>query len=171
MGRDAMRAMFTNKTGRLVIFNDTGAVEWSGEEGYGGTRMFYTYTETDKIQRDIVSGDGYDGKGVYFQPRNLIFDMDADGKKDVVVIRNKDAADGFFGQLRRFKSGSIEIYQWNEMGLAPETSPKKLPGQVTDMAVTDYDNNGKNEILITLIKNPNNFFSEKSKSMIVAYDM
>ena len=171
MGRDSMRAMFTNKTGRLVIFNETGAVEWSGEEGYGGTRMFYTYTETDKIQREITSGDGYDGRGVYFQPRNLVFDMDADGKKDVVVIRNKDAADGLFGQLRRFKSGSIEILRWSEMGLAPEVSPKKLPGQVTDMAVTDYDNNGKNEILIALIKNANNFSSDKSKSMIVAYDM
>nr|NJM01246.1 hypothetical protein [Desulfobacula sp.] len=168
---DAMKAMFTNKIGRLVMFNETGVVEWSGEEGYGGTRMFYTYTEKDKIQRDVTSGDGFDGKGVYFQPRNLVFDMDADGKKDVVVIKNKDAADGMFGQLRRFKSGSIEIYQWNEMGLAPETSPKKLPGQVTDMAVTDYDNNGKNEILITLIKNANNFSQENSKSMIVAYDM
>ncbi len=171
MGSDSMRAMFTNKTGRLVIFNETGAVEWSGEEGYGGTRMFYAYTETDKIQRDLVSGDGFSGKGVYFQPRNLVFDVDADGKKDVVVIKNKDAADGMFGQLRRFKSGSIEILKWTEMGLAPETSPKKLPGQVTDMAVTDFDNNGKNEILITLIKNANNFSSEKSKSMIVVYDL
>jgi TolB-like protein len=171
MGADSMRAMFTNRIGRLVIFNETGAVEWSGEEGYGGTRMFYTYTEKDKIQREITSGDGYDGRGVYFQPRNLVFDMDADGKKDVVVIRNKDAADGLFGQLRRFKSGSIEILRWSEMGLAPEVSPKKLPGQVTDMVVTDYDNNGKNEILITLIKNANNFSSDKSKSMIVAYDM
>ncbi|MCM2284928.1 MAG: FG-GAP-like repeat-containing protein [Desulfobacula sp.] len=171
MGPDSMRAMFTNKIGRLVIFNETGAVEWSGEEGYGGTRMFYTYTETDKIQRDLVTGDGFFGKGVYFQPRNLVFDVDADGKKDVVIIKNKDAADGLFGQLRRFKGGSIEILRWSEMGLAPETSPKKLPGQVTDMAVTDYDNNGKNEILITLIKNANNFSSENSKSMIVAYDM
>ena len=57
------------------------------------------------------------------------------------------------------------------MGLAPETSPKKLPGQVTDMTITDYDNNGKNEILITLIKNANNFSQEKSKSMIVVYDL
>jgi len=171
MGSDAMRGMFTNKTGRLIIFNETGAVEWSGEEGYGGTRMFYTYMETDKIQRDLVTGDGFFGKGVYFQPRNLVFDMDGDGKKDVVVINNKDVADEFFGQLRRFKSGSIEILKWSEMGLSPEASPKKMPGQVTDMAITDYDNNGKKEILITLIKNANNFSSEKSKSMIIAYDM
>ena len=171
MGSDSMRAMFTSKTGRPVIFNDTGVVEWSGEEGHGGTRIFYTYMETDLIQRDIVSGDGFDGKGVYFQPRNLVFDMDSDGKKDVVVIKNKDAADGLFGQLRRFKSGSIEILKWSEMGLSPETSPKKIPGQVTDMTITDYDNNSKKEILITLIKNANNFSSEKSKSLIIVYDM
>ncbi len=170
-GSNVLRAMFTDKVGRLTIFNENGVKEWSGEDGYGGSTLYYTYMEKDKIQRDLTAGDSDEGKGVYFQPRNIVFDMDSDGKKEVVVIKNKEAADGLFGQIRRFKTSGIEILKWSEMGLSPETAPKKLPGQVTDMVIADYDNNSKKEILITLIKNANNFSSEKSKSMIVVYDM
>lgn len=163
---DKMNALFTDKRGRLTIFNENGQIEWSGEEGYGGTRLYYTFVEKDQFIKDVS-----EGKGEYFQPRSLVFDIDSDGKKDVLVIKNKNASGNMFQQLRKFKGGSIEILTWNEMGLSPEKAPKKIPGQITDIVMDDYDNNSKNELIITLIKKTNNFSPEKSKSMIIAYDI
>ncbi|MCD4718999.1 MAG: CsgG/HfaB family protein [Desulfobacula sp.] len=165
-GTDEMSVLFTDEQGRLTIFNENGRIEWSGEEGYGGSKLYYTFMEEDEFIKDVSLG-----KGVYFQPRNIVFDIDLDGRKDVMVIKNKDASGNMFQQLRKFKTGGIEILAWNEMGLSPENAPKKMPGQITDIFIGDYDNNSKNELIITFIKRRNNFSSEKSKSMIIAYDM
>lgn len=163
--------LFTDEDGRLVLFSETGKIEWSGEEGYGGSKLFYTLVEKGIFEKNSTSKNPIADKGVFFQPRNLVADTDSDGKADVLVIRNVDAADNFFGRIRRFKSGSIELLKWNEMGLSPDRAPKKLPGQITDFVLSDFDNNGKGELLITLVKNRNNFSPEDSKSLIVAFDL
>ena len=166
IGSDKKSAVFTDKQGKLTIFNENGSIEWSGEEGYGGSKLYYTFVEKDEFIKDVSQG-----KGEYFQPRNIVFDMDSTWNKYVIVIKNKNASGNLFQQLRKFKRGSIEILRWNEMGLSAENAAKKIPGQITDIAMGDYDNNSKNELIISLIKRRNNFASEKSKSMIIAYDL
>jgi len=166
IGGKGMSALFTDKQGRLTIFDEMGKVEWSGDDAYGGSMLYYTFVEKDEFVKDVS-----EGRGAYFQPRNIIFDMDSDGKKDVIVIKNNNARTELFGQLRKFKSGSIEVLKWNEMGLSSENTPKKIPGQITDMAVGNYDNNSRKELIVAIIKKRDNFSSKKSKSMIIAYDM
>ncbi len=165
-GNIADGSLFTDQIGRLTIVNENGTVEWSGEEGYGGSKLFYEFKETDTIIQDIS-----EGKGTYFQPRSLVFDFKSDGKKEVFTIKNKDAAGNLFGGYRHFKSGSIEILTWSQMGLLSEHAPKKIPGQVTDLAIGDFNHSGKKELLVSFIKKRNNFSSKNSKSMIVAYDL
>lgn len=158
--------IFLNADGHLNLAADNGQVEWSGEEAYGGSKRFYTYIDKDKALMDAA-----DGNGVYFQTRNIVYDVGDDGKLEAVIIKNKEAADYLFGELRNFKSGSIEIMKWNEMGLFPNTAGKRVPGQITDIMVGDFDNNGKKELLVTLVKKRNNLSSKKSKSIVVAYDL
>ncbi len=166
IGNVVSARVFTDKEGRLVIFNEAGAVEWSGEEGYGGSKLFYEFKETDKYLRDHT-----EGSGAYFQPRNIVFDFGSDGKKEVFIIKNVDVSGGLFAQVRRYKTGGLEIMNWSEMGLSPDRAPKKIPGQITDIAIAKVDNSLKPALLVAFIKKRDNLSSKDSKSMIIAYDM
>jgi len=166
IGTDKKSFVFTDKLGRLTIFNENGSVEWSGEENYGGSKLYYAFVEKDEFIKDVSIG-----KGEFFQPRNIVLDLGPDGKRGVVVIKNKDSSGNLFQQLRKYKSGNIEILNWSEMGLSPENAPKKIPGQITDIAMGDYDNNSKAELIVSIVKKRNNFVSKESKSMIIAYDL
>ncbi len=158
--------IYTNQDGRLNLVNENGRLEWNSEPGYGGSKLFYNFYEQD-ITRDMDRK----GKGVFFQPRNIVLKKESDGKQKVLVIKNNESADYTFGRIRTYKSADIELMQWTEMGLASQRAAKKIPGQVTDMAVTNVDQNDKKELMVTVVKKRNNFSSKKSKSIIIAYDL
>lgn len=158
--------LYTDQVGQLNIFSETGAVEWSGQKGYGGSRLYYEFKEIDNVTHGTA-----DGKGAFFQPRSLVYDVGSDGTMDVFVIKNTEAAGNFFGRIRNFNGGEIEMLVWSEVGLSSEHAPKKFAGQVTDIAIGDYDNSSKQSLIVAFIKNYDNFSSQNTKSMIVAYDM
>lgn len=164
-GRDEM--VFTDQAGRLKLIDGSGQIIFASEAEFGGTRIYYTFQNKDN---DLVAIDE-DEEGVFFQPRNLVFDLDADGKTELIVIKNNEAANYMFDELRNFKSGTIEMLGWNEMGLSPDKAGKLIPGQITDIYVGDYDGDSKPELLVSFIKTRNNFSSKNSKSAVVAYDL
>ncbi|WP_299977084.1 FG-GAP-like repeat-containing protein [Desulfobacula sp.] len=160
---DTAMYLYTDELGQLVVFNDSGHIEWSSDKGYGGSSLFYAHPKT-------VHGL-YDNKYDFLQPKNIMYDMDSDGKAELFVIKNKEASDYLFKNTRVFKQGSIEILNWNDMGLSFENAPKKFSGPVTSIDIGDYDNDSKMELLVTMIKKGNNMFSRDSKSLLVAYDL
>ncbi len=160
--------LYTDQEGRLTIVNENGKLEWISESGYGGSKLYYTFHEDNAIR--MIDSDN-EKKGVFFQPRNIMLGKNSDGKQDVIVIKNKESADYTFGNIRTYKTGDIEVMRWSEMGLAPQTAAKKIPGQVTGMAVGDSGKTGKKELLVTVVKKRNNFAPKKSKSIIIAYDL
>ena len=161
---DTAMYLYTDELGQLVVFNDSGRIEWSSDKGYGGSKLFYTFPKK-------TAGGLYDNEYAFLQPKNIIYDMDSDGKVELFVIKNKEMSGSFFKNTRVFKKGSIEILNWNEMGLSSENAPKKFSGPVTSIDIGDYDNDSKMELLVTMIKKGNNMFSRDSKSLLVVYDL
>lgn len=155
-------SVFTDKLGRLTFFNDAGQVEWSDDEGYGGSKLYFPMATINKIDdKDLV----------FFQPKNILFDVDSDGDDDLVVIKNNENSDYLMKNLRTFKTGQIEIMEWNELGLSPSSAPRKLPGQISCIEIGDYDNDSKVELLVTLIKKKSGYLTKAGKSQVIAYDL
>ncbi|MBC2703852.1 FG-GAP-like repeat-containing protein [Desulfobacula sp.] len=164
VSNDTAMYLYTDELGQLVVFNDSGSIEWSSDKGYGGSSLFYTFPQK-------TADELYDKEYAFLQPKTITYDRNSDGKAELFVIKNKEASDYFFKNTRVFKKGSIEIFNWNEMGLTSENAPKKLSGPVTSIDIGDYDNDLKNELLVTMIKKSDNMFSRDSKSLLVAYDL
>lgn len=155
--------VFTNEHGQLKIFDDAGKVDWSGERGYGGTMLFFPFHVTK------TSDEEY--QGVYFQPRNLIHDVNADGRQNLIAIHNNNKTNAMFKGFREYNFGLIEILEWNELGLSPTGAPKKIPGQITDINIGNPDLDSKAELLVAFVKQRGGLLGGKSKSMIIAYDL
>ncbi len=161
--------LYTDRKGRLVIFNDLGKVEWKSDYGFGGSKLFYHFAKKDDHLREVIV-EKTDRRGVFFQPGNIVADVDADGKKEVIAIKNHDSAENTFKEVRRFKKGSIDILSWSEMGLTSAYIPKNLPGQITGISTADFNDDGIKELIVTMIRKKSNFDAKNSRSVILAYD-
>ncbi len=161
--------LYTDKKGRLVIFNDTGKVEWESDYGFGGSKLFYYFAKKDDHLRETFV-EKTDRRGVFFQPGNIVADVDSDGKNEIIAIKNHDSAENTFKEVRRFKKGSLDILSWSEMGLSSAYIPKNLPGQITGMTIADFNSDGVKELIVTMIRKKSNFNAKDSRSVILAYD-
>ena len=164
IGKESGTYFYINEKGQIVAFNDSGKIDWSSDEGYGGSLLFY------KIPQNEANAL-YANEYKFFQPKSVVHVREADGKPEMFVIKNYEASDSFFENTRVYKKGSIEIFNLNELGLAFDNAPKKFPGPVTSIDIGDYDNDGKMELLVTMQKKGSNIFSGDSKSLLVVYDL
>ncbi|MCK5100139.1 MAG: VCBS repeat-containing protein [Desulfobacteraceae bacterium] len=154
--------VFTDQSGRLTIFDESGAVQFVSEKHFGGSTLFYELPKLNMSDERRIA---------FIQPGNVLLDMDQDGNEELVVIKNLESADYLFTNTRNFKSGSIEILEWNELGLAPKLAPKKLPGQITSIKLGDYDNDSKQEMLVAFVKKTGGMFTGKTNSLLIAYEL
>lgn len=153
--------LYTSQNGSLVLFNkETGQVEWSSDEGYGGSTLAYQMSSDDPGANDFK----------YIQPKNDIYDIGTDDKPELFVIKNIESSDYLFENTRLYKKGMIEIMTINEMGLSFDRAPKKFSGRVVSIAVGDYDNDAKMELMVTMMKK-DDLFSQSKKSIVVAYEL
>ncbi|MCG8530591.1 MAG: hypothetical protein MI749_08000, partial [Desulfovibrionales bacterium] len=91
--------------GRLVVANDIGNIEWKGNRKFGGTEHYFFLPQQDT--------DASFRERSYLNSRLVFFDVDKDGKKEVITIMNEELGGGALGRYKRFKKGNIEILNWN----------------------------------------------------------
>ncbi len=154
--------IFTDEKGRLKSFNDSGRVNWTSDDGYGGSELSYKFKHRPNLDDLHVA---------YFQPRSLLYDIGQDGNPNLLVIKNNEASDYLFKGFRQFKNGVIEILDWSELGLSMEKAPRKLPGMITDIQIADIDNNSNPELIISFVESNSGLLKKKTRSVIVAYDL
>lgn len=160
-------ALYTDQKGRLTLFNsETGKIEWTGDEGHGGSDLSYDIPATE-------ANAMYHIKHVFLQPQSNFFDMDEDGKAELFVIRNPETSDYLLENVRSFRKGSLEFLSLNAMGgYSNEKASKKLPGPITSIYIGDYDNDSKMELLVSMIKTNDTVLSMSQKQCILgAYEL
>lgn len=158
--------LFTGEDGRLNLFDETGKVSWSSDYGFGGSRLHYQLSKADIRSLD-AEGKIFNERA-YFQPENLILDLSPPDDPRLVVIRNQNTAGGLFQNMKKFKYGTLQILNMNDVGLAEPVYEKKLPGQITCMRAGDLDNNKRIELISAYVRKRDNFSAEKSKTVIVS---
>jgi len=131
--------MFNNTDGREV---------WKSDEKYGGNSLFLEFRD----ESDSKIGDTFVKISIYLPQRIQIVDIDNDGKNEVLVPKNKDIAGRFLRSLRIYDRGHIEGFEWSELGLTPKWKTRQLPGYISDWIVADFDNDGQDEIVCSVVK-------------------
>ena len=149
-----------DKLDYLRIYNPAGEKIWKDGEHSGGTLNF------------IITGDdgaGDDKYWEYYPMRVYLRDINRDGKNELITVNNHR-----FSQMltyRKFIKGELEIRSWDGIGLAVLWKTRKLTGYISDFAVGDFDNDGKDELIAALVTNTGATITTTPKSSVIAYEL
>ena len=156
------------KTNKLLIHLQTvmGSPEllWRSDEVYGGSNNIFTPAFAAGTRSMADNPDS-----IYMNPRILTYDLNKDGKKEVVVIKNLSAMGRVLKNMPLFTSSEVYNLEWDGIGLAEVWRTKKISGYVADYQIRDIDNDGQDEIVMALVLSVGPTI--KTNSCLVAYKL
>ncbi len=141
----------------LQITDSKGGQEWSSEESYGGSaNALVTKPQGDHGDPDIR----------YLSSRVHVVDLDSDGIKEIVAVKNEDRASAF-SRLRMFKQGRLEVLKWDQVGLVPVWHTRSITKFIGDFTVGDIDGDGRAEIVAAIVQETRKVMSSGSSYLAV----
>jgi TolB-like protein len=156
------------KTSKLLIHLKTvmGSPEllWRSDDVYGGSNntfkpAFAAGTRSMSESPDLI----------YMNPRILTYDLNKDGKKEVLVVKNISAMGRVMKNMPLFTSAEVYNLEWDGVGLGEAWRTKKISGYVADYQIRDIDNDGQDEIVLSLVLSVGPTL--KTNSCLVAYKL
>ena len=153
-----------NQHHRLVLINDAGSMEWESTEKYGKTNNYWL--------SGARGSDATFREREYFNPRIKFHPVGEDQKEKVFLITNNEIGGGTLGRIKRFKEGRVEVMSWNGIALAPVFQTVPLQGWVSDFDIADIDNDGIEELVISVVTRSKIAILAKDKtSNIISYKL
>jgi len=153
-------AVVFDKLDYLRIYDSKGGEIWKDGEHSGGTPRYFQMPNLGSKDTE---------NHAYYPMRILIRDINNDGKNDVITAKNYRLSQIL--SVRIFKQGEMEIRSWDGIGLAVLWRTRKLSGHISDFAIGDFDNDGKDELVAALVIKTGSVATTTPKSALTAYDL
>ncbi|MEA3471181.1 MAG: hypothetical protein U9R24_05660, partial [Thermodesulfobacteriota bacterium] len=136
---------------------------WKSDDVYGGTTNYFDYAGRAIGGYDTNSEEA-EKKRAYINTRILTFDMNKNGKKEVIIIKNLGSMGRILKGVKQFSRSEIYDLEWDGLGMREQWKTKKIQGYVADYQIEDIDNDGKKEIVLIVRLS-------RTRSVIVAYEL
>ncbi len=152
----------TKPLSKLDIFGGSKEKLWKSDEVFGGSNISF----------DTGVGQGSDSeadKKAYINPRILTVDLNKDGKKEILIVKNLSSTARVLKNVKMFTSCEIYDLEWDGLGMLENWRTRKINGYVADYQFKDIDNDGKNEIVLALVLSVGASFQERS--VIIYYKL
>ncbi len=146
--RNAAMTVAFNENDYLRVLSPEGNKEWESAETYGGSAVYLEFP----MEATSRIGEHKEMDRQYLPLRILTRDITGDGKSEVLVAKNRDAAGRLFSRVRIYKGGHIECLAWDDFGLVTRWKTPEVSGQITDYALGDLNNDGKTELVFSVIQ-------------------
>jgi TolB-like protein len=135
---------------------------WKSDDVFGGSNNYFDLTASQQQSTRIQYKP-------YVNMRLLAHDVNKDGRKELIVVKNHSTVGRVFQNLRAFTSSEIYDLEWNGMGFVENWKTKKIQGYVADYQIKDIDNDGNPDVVLLVITSLDMGFSPKST--IVSYSL
>jgi TolB-like protein len=151
---------------RLRIVAPDGKNLWSSRENFGGTGNFY---DTYKKKEPGFMGAAPSWR-VFIPGRIITKDLYGDGHYEVIINKNQTSGLKLFNRARSFGKGEIYSLTWDADNLVTDWKTREISGYITDFQVKDADNDGEEELVVTVI-NSGSFLGPKPTSNIIFFKL
>ncbi|MDA0999860.1 MAG: VCBS repeat-containing protein [bacterium] len=129
---------------KMRVYSRRGSVRYTSSETYGGS-VQKEYYDPGQIGQSRAADEG----APIFQIRSRILyeDVDGDGVREVLVIKNEYGASRIAPGLG-VSGGQVISLIWDGSGLSEIWRARKTDSGVADFAFGDADNDGSNDLVI-----------------------
>ena len=148
----------------LLVYDQKGERLWKSDDYFGGALTFMV-DKTTEINRMVDTG-----VRIFIPSPIFLYDINGDGKQEIVVCKNESKVARIFGDLRWFGSGRVLFMDWDGVALTSQWTSRKLSGTVVGYQVADLDSNGLKELVIASVTSES-YFVGLPKSTLVVYDL
>jgi len=149
---------------KLKLLTMDGQQVHRSSDVYGGTLNLIKTAEnikTETLRRDS-----------FFVPsRMLIMDVDKDGSNELIVNQNRSTTLGIAERFRAFSDGKVAALSWDGISFNPIWESRKLQGCLSSLQVMDLDNDGNDDLVVSLIQERGASFMGKARSAVVSYKL
>ena len=152
-------------TDYLFLFDPEGNEVWRSEEEFGGSDAHMTVP-------GIAPGEE---KWIHLSSPILLWDIDKDGRDEVVICQNRSAVNRMLEKERFFTSGIVHFLHWDKVNLSTTLKTKKMGGPVSGYVIKDMDNDGRPELVMSVAGRPSGKWkllrTKTNRGQIVIYHL
>jgi len=133
---------------------------YKSDDVFGGSNSYI-----ESYGEDMV-GNEMSVYNTYLNSRILAYDINKDGKRQLLVLKNLTAS-RILKNVKIFTSSEFYNLTWDSMGLSESWHTRKMGGYVADYQIKDIDNDGQDEIVMALVTSSGSMVGRES--VIAAY--
>ncbi|MDA8124507.1 MAG: FG-GAP-like repeat-containing protein [Deltaproteobacteria bacterium] len=152
---------------QVLIFGGSDEFTWKSEAVFGGSNTIIDVRNTNSAQAQS-SSSGVQNTA-YINLRILTYDTNKDGKREIIIVRNNSSSGRLLQNIKLFSSAEVFDLEWDNLGMVENWRTKKINGYVSDYQFKDIDNDGENEVVLSLVVSVGG--SLRGRSMVVAYEL
>lgn len=151
---------------KIEILGGSEELVWKSDEVFGGSSNAIAY----KKPGSTGSSNWADEEGnTYINVRILTYDINKDGKKEIIIVKNLSSSGRLFKNVKSFTKSEIYNLEYDGLGFIQNWKTRPIQGYVSDYQFKDVDNDGRNEIVLALVLGTGQV--AKPRSVLVAYDL
>ena len=156
--------VFIDTFNHLLILNSAGDQIWKSDRKFGCTTNAFEAKVEDLRFNDI---DYYP-----IPSPILVTDLNHDGIPEIVANRTLDIVSSFLPQgLKFYDRSEIVSLSWDQLGLVENWKTREVNGMVTAIRVGDLNNDGSEQLVISLVLAKDYMKIWQSKSTIFSYTL
>jgi TolB-like protein len=151
----------TKNISRIEVFMGSKEGLWKTEETFGGSN--------NHLDVNVGQTPSLTATSVYINLRILTADLNKDGKKEIIIVRNSSPTGNYFSNVKVYTSGEVYNLEWDGVSLVENWKTGKINGYIADYQLKDLDNDGENEIVLAVVVSST--ASLKGRSILASYKM
>ncbi len=164
VGKGAVFTTMLDPYEHLLVYNQEGSRLWKSDEYFGGSLTYMEYMDVN------VNRMAHTAVRIFIPSPIYLYDINEDGKKEIVVCQNHSKVARIFDDFRWFGSGKVHFMDWDGAGLVTKWVTPKLSGTTVGYKVTDLDNDGSQELVVASVTSES-YFIGLAQSRIAVYDI
>jgi TolB-like protein len=153
------------ETEYLFMFDSEGNEIWRSEEEFGGSDIYMTVPGSAPAEE----------KWIHLSSPIVLWDIDKDGRDEVVICQNKSSVRRMLEKERFFTSGIVHFLRWDKVNLSTKLKTKKMGGPVSAYVIKDVDNDDKPELVMSVAGRPSGKWKllrrKTNRAQIVVYEL
>jgi len=167
--QNTYKVVLVDDNDRLIVYTPTGERIAQTEETFCGSGLGL---EFDPLMAPMDKPDQNYLWAYYYIPLPLIAaNFDGDERYELIVSKNISIAAQFFENFRAFSQGEIHAMYWDGVGLNLKWKTRRIKGTISGYLIGDLDNDGADEMVVSLNTYPGAVGFLKRRTIIMAYEL